>query len=42
MNVELKKEDIKEWYDRKRRMFPDNVIFVKSEWEKIKLEKRMK
>jgi hypothetical protein len=36
MNVELKEEDIKQWYEDKRRMFPDNVIFVKSEWEKIK------
>jgi hypothetical protein len=42
MKVELKKEDIKEWHEYKSRMFPDNVIFVKSEWEKIKSEKKMK
>ena len=38
MNVECNEEHRNEWYERKRRMFPDNGMFVKEEWEKIKSE----
>ena len=36
MDVELPEKNIKEWYEKKGRMFPDNGVFVKEEWEKIK------
>uniref|UniRef100_A0A6C0JUV5 Uncharacterized protein n=1 Tax=viral metagenome TaxID=1070528 RepID=A0A6C0JUV5_9ZZZZ len=39
MNVELTEEDIQKWYQHKSRMFPDNGIFVKQEWENIKSDK---
>lgn len=42
MHVELTEEDIKEWYQHKSRMFPDNGLFVKKEWENIKSEKEYK
>lgn len=42
MKVELSEKDVKEWYEHKSRMFPDNGVFVKKEWENIKYEKEYK